>query len=102
MNQPLLWMFKIKRLSVGCMSEIYRFEDVKKYYLSQKRGLLEIAMRTKPIYVKALDNVSFTLTSNQVLAVVGESGSGKTTMGKIMVTLEKPTSGKVFFKGERH
>lgn len=99
-KNPNYWTFKIERLSVGYMSEIYRFEDVRKYYLSQKRGLLEIAMRTKPIYVKALDNVSFTLTSNQVLAVVGESGSGKTTMGKIMVTLEKPTSGKVFFRGE--
>lgn len=80
------------------MSDIYRFDSVKKYYLAKKLGLIESLFREKPVYVKALDNVSFRLESGAILAVVGESGSGKTTIGKIMATIETQTSGSVFFK----
>lgn len=79
------------------MNEIYRFENVKKYYLAKKLGLIESIFREKPQYVKALDGVTFTLEQGKILAVVGESGSGKTTIGKIMATIESQTSGSVFF-----
>ena len=44
---------------------------------------------------RAVDDVSFTLASGRSLAVVGESGSGKTTVARMIVGLERPTSGTI-------
>ncbi|WP_329565585.1 ABC transporter ATP-binding protein [Streptomyces sp. NBC_01361] len=43
----------------------------------------------------AVDDVSFTLSRGQSLAVVGESGSGKTTVARMLVGLETPTGGSL-------
>ena len=43
----------------------------------------------------AVDDVSFSLPSGGSLAIVGESGSGKTTIAKMIVGLERPTSGTI-------
>lgn len=78
---------------------LYKTIDLKKYYLAKKRGILETITRQPPIFVKALDGVSIYIRKGEVLGVVGESGSGKTTLGKILATLEKPTSGSLIFMG---
>lgn len=49
--------------------------------------------------MKALDDVSFTLTSGQTIGLVGQSGSGKSTIAKILTQLETPTSGEVRLDG---
>lgn len=47
-----------------------------------------------------LNNISLKVDAGEFLGVMGPSGAGKTTLLKILSGLEKPTSGKVFLKGE--
>ncbi|MFC1560028.1 ATP-binding cassette domain-containing protein [Candidatus Margulisiibacteriota bacterium] len=48
--------------------------------------------------VKALDNVSLTVSKGEILGVAGESGSGKTTLGRLILKLIPPTSGGIHYK----
>ena len=47
--------------------------------------------------IKAVDDVSFTVGSREVLGLAGESGSGKTTIGRAVLRLIEPSAGKVMF-----
>jgi peptide/nickel transport system ATP-binding protein len=50
-------------------------------------------------FVSAVADVSFAVRTGQTLGLVGESGCGKTTIGRLVVGLEKPTSGMINFQG---
>ena len=52
-----------------------------------------------PLYLKAVDKVNLDIYKGEILGLVGESGCGKTTLGKTILRLYKPTSGKIVFKG---
>ena len=67
--------------------------------------LLEIRNLTKHFavrgggVVRAVENVSFSIGQGETFALVGESGCGKTTVTKLVLGLEKPTSGEILFHG---
>ena len=52
-------------------------------------------------WVRAVDDVSFAVERNEILAIIGESGSGKSTLTRMLVGLERPTSGHVEVAGHR-
>ena len=55
--------------------------------------------RTKRGVVRAVEGVSFAVRPKTTLALVGESGCGKTTIAKMILQLERPTSGAIRFEG---
>lgn len=66
-------------------------------YFSVGRGLL---LRRQLGWIKAVDGVSFSIGEQQTLGLVGESGCGKTTTARLLLKLDRPTEGRILFKGE--
>src|SRR3989442_4820848 len=58
------------------------------------------ALRRRPRrYVHAVDGVSFSLRSGEMVALVGESGCGKTTTAQTVLRMVEPRSGAVCIRG---
>jgi len=77
---------------------LVRVVDLKKWF-PVRLGFLASLLKKEPIWVKAVDGVSFDINRGEVLCLVGESGCGKTTTGRTILRLIEPTGGQVFFKG---
>lgn len=63
-------------------------------------NLTKIYNSGKPNSQTALDNVSFTVSDGELVAVIGKSGAGKSTLSNIVACLDTPTSGSVILDGE--
>jgi oligopeptide transport system ATP-binding protein len=73
---------------------ILRVENVVKHF-PITRGVL---FQTRIGEVKAVDGVSFELKKGETLGVVGESGCGKSTLARLIMRMEPPTGGHVFYE----
>lgn len=70
------------------MMPLLEVNDLKKYYPAGRGEIL-----------KAVDGVSFSIEAGETLGIVGESGCGKSTTGRVLLKLEEPTDGRIFFEG---
>ncbi|MGP6176442.1 ABC transporter ATP-binding protein [Microbacterium sp. A196] len=66
--------------------ELFRVEDVQMVHPGMRRP--------------ALDGVDLRIDASRNLGIIGESGSGKSTLARIMLGLQRPTSGTVLYRGE--
>jgi len=73
---------------------LFELRDLRKYF-PVKRGIL---FDRTVAQVKAVDGVSFGIRSGETFGLVGESGCGKSTIGRLLLKLEEPTSGQVLFE----
>lgn len=72
--------------------ELLSIKNLKKYFPIHKGFFKKIVG-----YIKAVDDISFNVKKGEILGIVGESGCGKTTTGKVILRLEEPTSGEIYF-----
>lgn len=72
--------------------EILETRNLNKTFFTKKSMLGTTA-------VQALRNVDIQIGENEIVGIVGASGSGKSTLARVLVMLYRPTSGKVFFRG---
>lgn len=83
------------------LSEIYKrkplliVEGLKKYY--PQRG--SVIGKNRPV-IHAVDGVDLEIYEGETLGIVGESGCGKSTIGRQIVALERPTSGRIIYQGQ--
>ena len=69
-------------------------------HVSQHYPLPKTSVFAKADHLQALSDISFKLSAGKSLGIVGESGSGKSTLARLVMALEKPSEGKVIFKGQ--
>ena len=80
--------------AMACERPILQVENLKMHFPLYK-GLF----RTHYADVKAADDISFAVDTGKVFGLVGESGCGKTTVGKSILRIYRPTSGKILYNG---
>lgn len=75
---------------------LLQVRDLKKYFPVTKGLILQKQVGA----VRAVDGVSFDINRGETFGLVGESGCGKTTVSRLILLLEKITSGSVLFDGK--
>jgi peptide/nickel transport system ATP-binding protein len=69
-------------------------------YFPIKKSFRQLLQQSGQNFVRAVDDVSFTLEQGKVLVLAGESGSGKTTVARLVMRAVEPDSGSVIFEGQ--
>jgi len=75
---------------------IIKVRHLRKWFPVRRRGLEKKAGE----HLKAVDDISFDVSRGATFGLVGESGCGKTTTLQMVLGLEEPTAGHIYFEGE--
>jgi peptide/nickel transport system ATP-binding protein len=76
---------------------VLEVKNVRKYFrLGRSFGFLG----RKSEFIRAVDGISFKITPGEIFGLLGESGCGKTTTARLIVLLDHPDSGNIFFDGK--
>jgi oligopeptide/dipeptide ABC transporter ATP-binding protein len=78
-------------------SPLLKASALKKYYTIRRGGWLV----RKKADLKAVDGVSFSVNKGETFGIVGESGCGKSTIARLVLNIDTPTSGSVMFKDRK-
>ncbi|HZK24760.1 MAG TPA: ABC transporter ATP-binding protein [Oscillospiraceae bacterium] len=76
------------------MNKLVEVQNLKQYFPAGSNSLFNKR------FIKAVDDVSFSINKGETLGLVGESGCGKTTTGKSTIRLHEPTAGKIIYDGK--
>ncbi len=74
------------------MSDKLEAKGVTKLFSIRRQGLRK--------EIRAVNDVSFSVQRGEMVGLVGESGSGKTTLARMLIGIERPSSGEILFNGE--
>jgi oligopeptide transport system ATP-binding protein len=89
-------MIFIRRKKMKQKNEnILEIKDLSKYF-----NVKEMVLSNKHSKLKAVNKVTFNIKKGETLGIVGESGCGKTTLGRTIIWLYEPTSGKIIYNGK--
>ncbi|HJS68683.1 MAG TPA: ABC transporter ATP-binding protein [Nitrososphaera sp.] len=80
------------------MDVLLEARNLRKYF-PIKKSFRQLMQRSGQDFVRAVDDVSFTLERGKVLVIAGESGSGKTTVARLVMRATDPDSGSIIFEG---
>ncbi len=78
------------------MQSLLTVRNISKKYPIQ-RGIFKRTVG----YAEIIKDISFDVNAGEILAIVGESGCGKSTLARLMMGLERPTSGEICYRDQR-
>ncbi len=84
------------RVQLSTNNILLQVKDLKKYFPVHKGVFQKVVAQ-----VKAVDDIDLFIREGETLGLVGESGCGKTTAGRAILSLIRPTAGKILFRSKQ-
>jgi oligopeptide/dipeptide ABC transporter ATP-binding protein len=78
-------------------NQLIKIDGLKRYFPVIKG----IVLQKITGHVKAVDDISFAVNEGETFSLVGESGCGKSTTANLVLKLDDPTAGDIYFQGEK-